>query len=119
MVRVPQLALRRRSWPVSIEDDLEVPFAGSLNHLVHDLQTSETLQVSIFLEVNPIRDTARIEQLVAIWQSDGVEAGLDDLVQPVGEAACPQPLWGKGARLQAKPVDPGQVHDAAVGIDDV
>src|SRR5262249_2482731 len=62
---------------------------------------------------------AGIEDVVAVRQTNGVKAGLNDLVQHAVEAARPQALWRVRLRLESEPVDSANVNDTALGIHDI
>jgi hypothetical protein len=65
---------------VMVEHDPQSDLAGVVDDLVHDLQAVETLQVGVFREVDAVGGAARIEQLIGVGQSNGVEALLLHLV---------------------------------------
>src|SRR5262249_31005000 len=110
------LCVRVRAMPV--EDDLEPAFAGFGNDGVHDLRSTQALQARILLQIDPVGLTGWIEQLIAVRQSDGVEAAGDDLVEHVAERASPQAMGCKRVRLEAKPVDARDAHFLAVEVDE-
>ena len=104
---------------MTVEDHFQSALTRPLNHLIHDLQASQALQISVFLKIDSIRCAGRVEQLVAVRQPNRIEARLHHLVEHGVEAAGPQPLWSKCARLHAEPVDAREVHHITIGVDDV
>ena len=74
LVRIPQLGLRRGGWAMSVEDDFEAALTSALDHLIHDLQPAEALQIGVLLKIDPVWRAAGFEQLVAVGQTDGIEA---------------------------------------------
>ena len=59
---------------VVVEEDLEPDLAGIGHDLVHDLQAALPLQVGILRVVDTVGRAARVEELVAVGQTDRVEA---------------------------------------------
>ena len=116
---VPQLTLTGGCGPVAVENDFEAAFTSALNEYIHDLQPGEALEIGILLKVDSIRETRRVEQLVAVGQANGVEPRLDHLIEHIVQAARPEPLGGERAGLEAEPIDAADVHHAPIGVDDV
>ena len=59
---------------VVVEDDPQADLAGIGHDPVHHLEAVEPLEVGILREVDAVRQAGRCEQLVAVGQTDGVEA---------------------------------------------
>src|SRR5262249_7934221 len=105
--------------PVMIEDDPHPNLPGIGHDLVENLQTCQSLEVRIEAEIDAVGYAAGIEQLVGKRQSDRVVAQLLHLVHHALVTARPEAVWGVGAALEAKPVDPGDLHVVSLGIDDL
>src|SRR2546425_5855419 len=98
---------------MTVQDDLQAKFTGTLDNPIHKCQPLEAFQVRVQLVVDStLRLTRRVEELIGVGQANGIEACLDDLLQHVLPVARPQPMRGEGTGLKPKPVDAREMHHA-------
>src|SRR5258707_5804433 len=112
VIRIPEGRLPRGIGPVSIEDHPEATSTRTLNHTVHDLEPRQTLQIRILDEVDPVRGTGCVEELVAVRQADRVKATEGNLIQHLLPVSHPQSVRAERPPLHAEPAHTGQIDDS-------
>ena len=102
-----------------VENHPQADLAGVVHDRVHHLEAVAALEFGVLEEVDAIRGARGIEELVAVGQPDRVEAERLHLIHHLTVAASPEPVRGKVGRLETEPIDAGDPHRVALGVEDL
>src|SRR5262245_26216928 len=89
LVGVPERGLSAGIRAVAIEEDAKPDLAAISYDLIHNLQTAQSLQVRIPVEIDPVRCDARIKHLIAEGKPKRVVTETFDLIEHVSIIAGP------------------------------
>ena len=77
---------------------------------VHDFQSTQSLQIRVFAEVNPIGCASSVKQFVTVWQTYGIESFGLHLFHHFDVTSAPQAMRSEIGRLETEPVHACKPH---------
>src|SRR5262245_34261699 len=104
---------------MAIQEHAQPDLAAVGDYLVHDLQSAQSLQIGVQVEINPVWRAARVEELIAIGEPQRVIAEALYLIEHGFVAPRPQSVRSEVRGLHAEPVDPRDAHALVVGVENL